>query len=251
MEAAIAIIISGLLLSPLIFVFVAFRIIFPRHAVKIKDAFLVPVGILVVVVFDSPQIYIFSKWLPKNVADLHGVWLWLRSLPSDNFGLFFNSIFYVLSLCLIPFLLTLFFAWIANFCYGWFYKTQPSETSHPKWLKNLGWSLIFFWGPFFLIGRAFAALVKNQILNHFGQSTYFDSKNEQLMIDVMSKDNYLYSGIYSDFFIDDGKFVGVTLINILRYKYNYNKDGKKLPNRADNFLSKIFKWKVVAGFIEF
>lgn len=241
MEAALAVIVSGLLLSPLVFVLIAFRIIFPRHALRIKEVFLVPVALLIVVVFDSYQIFLLFKWLPADTKSLTDVWTWLRSLPLNNFGDFLNSVYFVLSLCLIPFLFTLLGSWIANFCYGWIYKTKKLS---PSGLWR--WVLIFLrvtLFPFELLAKILAGLVKNQILNHFGQATAFDKKNEQLMVDILSADGFLYSGIYSDFFMEDGAFVGLSVTNILRYRYRFDESGKKIetelyliPNSGELFI---------------
>jgi hypothetical protein len=230
-ETAITIIVSALLLSPLIFVIVAFRLVFPRHALKVKDVFLVPIALLVVVVFDSYQIYLFNKWLPVDTNDAGKLWVWLRNLPCSTYTEFANSVIYVISLCFVPFAFTYVGAWIAYLSYGWFYTTRKDKPLHicVKCAYYIFFPVTF---PITLILRLIASLVKNQILNHFGQVTYFDKRYEQLMVDVLNKDQFLYSGIYSDFFMEDGKFVGLSISNILRYKYIYDKEGKKLDSES-------------------
>lgn len=119
----------------------------------------------------------------------------------------------------------------------WLYFSWERTLISPE---PIGWfskllHYIFVW--------PFSKIVTTSILNHMGQITAFDKDCEILMLDILADDEYLYSGVYSDYSMEDSKLHMISLKNIIRYKSFYdNTTGTKtyterylLPNQGEVF----------------
>lgn len=265
-------ILVALLLFPALLCTLILRLFFPKNTLKINDAFLFSSGLAYTLVVNLFIIFkVFDLLIPKccistegfetyfylNILEHHyelcGLYLAYLVLPTSIFG-------------------------FTVFCLSKIY--QKSATLHAKRKNSLVdlrtiKCLLYFRGccskgrPNFnnknrlkpvikfersLSQKTFSAfknterILNDNLINYMGQMTQYQPKREQLFVDVLAEDDSLYSGIFSEYFLDDKKFVGLKLTNIIRYSFKAEKDRKDdgqgkfelpylLPNNGEMYFS--------------
>lgn len=202
-------------LGPLWFCLVVFRLWFPKHILKINQTLLLPIGILLFIATNSIQIYYFLLWIPHLCCG-DGVYLEhvMSKLTEGTIQDHITRILFLLSFYYVPGVFTALIALILRKCWESTLKEQQTAMGS---LTSL-------------IGRKTSEL----LFSYMGQLTAYDPKTEELMVDVFTSDNYLYCGIYSDYFIDtDGKLLGVSITNAIRHRIAHSPDnGERVGNDA-------------------
>lgn len=97
----------------------------------------------------------------------------------------------------------------------------------------------YFWRSYIVNekGNAFShfvfKLVNNLFTNHISQMTAFSQKKRMLFVDILDSSDSLYSGIFSDYFMEDKKFTGIELTNVIRYSFKSETDRKDNNEKHD------------------
>lgn len=239
MASLLVLIMSAILLGPLVGVFGVFRFFFPKNTLRIKEVFLFPIAFFLVILTDSYLIYSIIKLIPAEVSSITTFITWTFDFFHQKDYFEFLQMLLFLGLFFIPPIVFSFFL-----CWFLFHSWEVEISSERK--KSTWYSSLFHVIKLVLFIRLLeiiaARFVKTHLLNHTGLITSFNKQNEILMLDVLSTDGYVYSGIYSDYAIEDTAVCNYSMRNIIRYKNTYAQTGKKihterylLPNQGEIF----------------
>lgn len=85
---------------------------------------------------------------------------------------------------------------------------------------------------FFIFCNFTKSFINDSLVNYMGQMTAYKPNVEQLFVDVLDQDDSLYSGIYSEYLLDQNNLAGLKLTNVIRYSFKGNKD--RFENSTNN-----------------
>lgn len=237
-------IITLFLIGPLVVSLGVFRFWFPKHTLKINQAFLLPLGIPVFILGNLPQLVLLLFWLPERsyttryslqVLDKVLESCWLAQL---------GYVVFLLFLFIGPAVLTAVFAILLKGSWSFFNKAKAPKG---KFERAVAW-----------IGKK----VNEVLISYMGQLTAYDKECEELMVDVYTTDKFLFCGRYSDYYIGaDGTLQGISITNVIRHRIEYDDKGERVhtdsylvPNQGEMFFptDKIINfhiWKLKEGHI--
>lgn len=92
--------------------------------------------------------------------------------------------------------------------------------------------LYYFWRSYIVNegGNQFTKFiyqtVNNLFTNHVSQMTAFSYEKRMLFVDILDSSDSLYSGIFSDYFMEDRKFAGIEITNVIRYSFKSETERK-------------------------
>lgn len=193
-----------------------FRYRFPKHTLKLSDAQQVPIGIAYCALANSILFpFAQSMLVPYFCQGDQSIGGGYLLLFGDNYWKFLLLVLACLALPVI-------FGWFAIIwiyhSWGIYLDVRFSREPMPnrnsiQWLR-------------YKIGHAIEVL----LLNYMGQITIHDKAKHILMVDVLSDDDSLYSGQYSEYFFEDGVMTGLKLESVVRFSLKNESERKRARN---------------------
>jgi hypothetical protein len=106
-----------------------------------------------------------------------------------------------------------FFYFLKNSCWAFYCVNLDSDETSLDWWETAKYR----------IGES----ISNSILNYMANLTICDEANEVLLVDILDSQDSLYSGIYTDFFVEKGEFAGISIVNTIRYSFKNERERKE------------------------
>lgn len=205
------------MIGPLVVSLGVFRFWFPKHTLKINQAFLLPLGIPFFILGNLPQLILLLYWLPDRSHTIrYSVQVLDKILESCWI---FKVIYFVFLLFLFvgPAMLTAVSAILLKGSWSFYNKAKAPKG---KFERVIAW-----------VGKK----VNEVLISYMGQLTAYDRECEELMVDVYTTDKFLFCGRYSDYYIGaDGVLQGISITNVIRHRIEY--DGKGERVHTDSYL---------------
>ncbi len=263
MIAVLIFVLTTLSLAPLGLSLIAFRAIFPKHTVKIHTSFLVPIGVLLIVLVGWPLGLHYD--LAGLIEHLNSTLNEKSTLVNavhysiDYFSHNGSEVTFLKKMCLfyaIPFGLVLSLSFVLERLFQFFIRNYPGRSLPEGEITDLTFYWLFnflnesfnvidsfadkrtrgrpelLFGPFTLLAFHLGKLVDNTIINYMGTLTSYNQDEELLMLDIYTKDGFLFSGAYYDYFVEGGELSGICIVNPIRYRVQENPDTDK-PNKIE------------------
>ncbi len=213
-----SVLVLSIFVLPIVGSTIAFRYFFPKHAIRISDSYSITIGTSLTILINLPAFYFLFKVIVPNSVTSHledMSYYIVRSLHDDVGLLFLIGS----TIIIVPVLVAIFCFCMLRFYFWHFYcSNQEAGVDNFK-----GWSKLRF-----QVGE----FVSNSILNYMAKLTIYDDRNEVLIVDILDNQDSLYSGIFTDFFMEHGKFAGISLASVIRFSFKNEKERK--DNKVEN-----------------
>lgn len=89
------------------------------------------------------------------------------------------------------------------------------------WFDSYGWCK-------HLTGRVISKIA----VNFMAEQTAHDETKTALMVDILDFKDSLYSGIYSDYYMEDGKLASIAISNVIRFSFKGETERKAIKGRG-------------------
>lgn len=248
-----AAIIVALLLFPGLLCVLILRLFFPKHTLRVNEVFLFSFGLAITLIFNLSLIFEVTELLvPKYsigtvgfesefflnlLSNAHQVcisYFWYVTKPVAAIG---ATVWVVKSLYIRGSILRpsqkknyfklkrvrRFLYKIRKFKTG---KKMPTPKIVGAFERTIGRKAFDFL-------KSIEKFCNDNFVNYMGQMTIYQSTKEQLFVDILDESNSLYSGIFIEYFLDDKKFVGLKLSNVIRFSFKSDKDRSNNKSGSD------------------
>lgn len=274
-----------LLLFPALLCILILRAFFPKNTLRVNELILFSFGLALTLIFNLPLIFeLLELLVPKCCIGNSGFEsLFFANITSNSRTVGFAYLSYVLKPSLAFFVTVWFVKWI-------YLRASLLRPLHREQclslegLKKISLRIyrirmrcrrcVRFLNKIenFLSCRLYDTqkwiekISNDNLVNYMGQMTLYHPNNEQLFVDVLDEGDSLYSGIFIEYFLDDRKFVGLKLSNVIRYSFKSDKermsDGAEdldlpylLPNSGEMYfpeskIKNIHFWKLEKNHVE-
>lgn len=188
-----------------------FRMIFPRHVLKIREWQILPLAVPIIFALALP-LFIWalnSVSLPK-CDTVEGSFASLIILLGENPKYLWCVLGCFFLLYSVPMLFTAGVAYVLN--YSWDKERYMADLARIRGKKH---SRILGWDDRMTIWLS--NFVTAHVLNEYSKLTAYSPSLVELMVDVRTDDGFLFSGKYSDYHWDGERCTGISMTNIMRY----------------------------------
>lgn len=160
------------------------RCYFPKNSLQVESKLSIPVLIWVGLIFTVAPLFILLTPCvdEKNLSVTCG----LSGLVDSYSAKPVVSLVIVIVFVFLPAVLTHVFCAVTK--WGW-----DRQWTLPSWL------------------------VETFLLNYIGKVTSFDKNREFLILDILTDDETLYSGVYQDYFLEGGELKALCISNCIRF----------------------------------
>jgi hypothetical protein len=229
--------------------YISANLVFKRHVVKVPTSFGVPLALSFVFLTNL-------IWIRLHIWVLFGAAVSPESLAEEfcakvmqSASAFWISVFFYILYLVWPAVLAFFISKILH--WSWTYTRKNEQILQGCITKYI--PVTFFLKS--LLINFFASISSRFILHHLARFVTYNPSKAEPMVDVRSKDGFLYSGRFDGYWLDGREIKEISLVDVIKYDMRDSSKGPKgymIPNKGNIVLFRdniadIHFWKLKKG----